>query len=205
VVLDVAGRAAVVVGGGPVGTRRALGLRDAGAVVTVVAPEVSAELSGAAARGAVTVVGRAWLPADLDGASLVVAATGVPSVDRAVSAAARARGALCNVAGDPGLGDLAVPAVLRRGDLVLAVGTSGTAPGLAGAVRRRLEREFGPEWATLVAMLASARADLPPAGAIEAWDAMLDDSGLAAALQRGDNDEAREKLERILTSRQAPS
>jgi precorrin-2 dehydrogenase/sirohydrochlorin ferrochelatase len=204
-VLDLAGRAAVVVGGGPVGTRRARGLLEAGALVTVVAPGVTAELAELAAGGAVALRARAWLPRDLDGAVLVVAATGVAEVDRAVAAAARERGALCNVAGEPGLGDLAVPAVLRRGDLLLAVGTSGKVPGLAGAVRRRLERGFGPEWAALVALLAGARAVLPPARATEEWDALLDNPGLAAALQRGDNDEAREQLERILTSRQARS
>jgi precorrin-2 dehydrogenase/sirohydrochlorin ferrochelatase len=203
VVLDLAGRDVVVVGGGRVGTRRAAGLLEAGALVTVVTPEATAELAGLAGRGALTLRARAWLPSDLDDAVLVVAATGVPTVDRAVASAARERGALCNVAGEPALGDLTVPAVLRRGDLVLAVGTSGRAPGLAGAVRRRLERGFGPDWALLVAVLAELRPLLPPADAAEEWDALLDESGLAAALQSGDNDEAREQLERILTSRQA--
>jgi siroheme synthase-like protein len=201
VVLDLAGRPAVVVGGGPVGARRAAGLVEAGASVTVVAPRVAGDVAGLVEAGALAHRAREWVPADLDGAALVVAATGVAAVDRAVAAAARERGALCNVAGEPAAGDLAVPAVLRRGDLVVAVGTSGLAPGLAGAVRRRLERGFGPEWAALVALLAERRAALPGAGATEEWDALLDNPGLAAALQRGDNDEAREQLERILTSR----
>lgn len=203
--LDLAGRVAVVVGGGPVGTRRARGLLDAGALVTVVAPGVTAELAELAAGGAVALRSRPWQAADLDGAALVVAATGVAAVDRAVAVAARERGALCNVAGEPGLGDLTVPAVLRRGDLLLAVGTSGRAPGLAGAVRRRLERAFGPEWAALVAMLGEARAVLPLADEAGEWDTLLDDPDLAAALQRGDDDEAREQLERILTSRRTRS
>jgi precorrin-2 dehydrogenase/sirohydrochlorin ferrochelatase len=202
-VLDLAGRSALVVGGGPVAARRAAGLLDAEARVTVVAPEVSAELAELAQRGTIRLYSRAWLRDDLDGVTLVVTATGVAEVDGEVAAAARRSGVLCNVASEPSLGDLAVPAVLRRGDLLLAVGTSGKAPGLAGAVRRRLERSFGPEWAAFVPLLASIRTQLPRAGEAEQWDRLLDDPALAAALQRGDNDEAREQLERILTSRQA--
>jgi precorrin-2 dehydrogenase / sirohydrochlorin ferrochelatase len=202
-VLNLAGRSALIVGGGPVAARRAAGLVDAGARVTVVAPEISAELAELAERGTIRLYSRAWLRNDLDGVTLVVTATGVAETDGEVAAAARRSGVLCNVASEPRLGDLAVPAVLRRGDLLLAVGTSGKAPGLAGAVRRRLERSFGPEWAAFVPLLASIRTQLPRAGEAEQWDRLLDDPALAAALQRGDNDEAREQLERILTSRQA--
>ncbi len=112
--LDLAGRQVVVVGGGPVAARRAFGLLDAGAVVTVVAPWVCEALTELAAADRVAWVARDYAgPADLDGAWLVQTATGDAATDDAVRADAEVRRVLCVDAGAGHRGSAQVPAVAR--------------------------------------------------------------------------------------------
>jgi precorrin-2 dehydrogenase len=200
ILLDLAGRLGVVVGAGPVATRKAAGLLDAGARVRVVAPEAGAELAGLAAAGDLDWSARAYEHGDLDGAALVVAATGAPEVNRRVAADARAAGIPVNVVDDPGDGTFTSLATLRRGDLVVAVGTSGRAPGLAGMLRRRLAGQLGPEWAALVELLGEVRERLPTAGDTGGWERLLAPVVLDR-LRAGDVDGARERLELLLAER----
>jgi siroheme synthase-like protein len=182
------------VGAGPVAVRKVKGLLEAGSNVRVVAPETVEELP---ADDAVTWLRRPYRDGDLDGAAIVFAATGVADVDERVAAAARAAGVPVSVAGAPALGDFTTPAVVRRGELLVAVATSGRTPGLAGALRRRLDDEFGPGWADLVELLGAVRDRLPPAADRSAWDRLLD-PGLLTALRHGGRDAARAELERRL-------
>jgi len=112
--LDVSGRSAVVVGGGPVAARRAAALVHAGAVVRVVAPWLCEDLSDMAAAGTVGWVERGYFgPEDLAGAWLVHTATGDPDVDRRVSRDAEAVGTWCVDAGDARRSAAHVPATAR--------------------------------------------------------------------------------------------
>jgi len=155
---DLAGRVCLVVGGGPVGEERARRLAESGARVRVVAPRVTPGLAVLAAQGAVSDLReREYTDDDLDGCALVIAATDRREVNRRVRDDARRRGVPCNVADDPAAGDFIVPAVVRRGDLTLAVSTGGASPTVAAHVRGRLEESFGPEWADLLRMLGEAR------------------------------------------------
>jgi precorrin-2 dehydrogenase / sirohydrochlorin ferrochelatase len=142
------------VGAGPVAAAKVLPLLEGGARVTVVAPEVDPRLAGAAA-----VLRRAYAPGDLAGpppARLVVAGTGVAAVDGAVAAEAAAVGAWCLRV--DGRGDAAAPAVVRRGDLVLALATG--APALSARLRAELEALVDRRgWAAAAAALAALRRD----------------------------------------------
>ena len=198
VVLDLTDRSVVVVGGGRVAERKARGLVEAGAAVRVVSPEVTDGLARLAERGALTLDRRPYRAGDLRGAALAVAATGDPSANRAVADEADALGVLVNVVDDPDRGGFAVPAVLRRGELVIAVSTSGRTPGLAGALRRRLERDYGPEWATLVELVGELRERLP-AATDDAWDGLLAPEVLDS-LRRGEIGHARGTIQRCLSS-----
>jgi precorrin-2 dehydrogenase/sirohydrochlorin ferrochelatase len=202
ILVDLAARPVVVVGGGAVAERRALGLLAAGARVRVVSPLLGEGLAAMAGRGELAVESRPYRTGDLAGAVLAVAATDDPEVNRRVAADGRAAGVLVNRADDADGGDVTVPAVLRRGDLTVAVATSGRTPGLAGALRRRLEGDFGPEWAELVDLLAADRAALPRASDQAAWRELLAPEVLDA-LRRGENAAVRERIRECRSSSSA--
>ena len=132
--LKLAGRRVVVVGGGGVAASKIRALLEAGADVTVVAPEVSA----GAARADVDCIRRRFEARDLDGAWLVVAAA-PPEVNRQVAAAAAERRLFVNAVDDPPNASLYLGGVVRRSGLTLAISTDGRAPALAGLLRQALD------------------------------------------------------------------
>jgi len=154
IVLDLAGRPAVVVGGGRVALRKARALADAGARVTVVAPDL---LPDVADDGRLTCVAEPYEARHVRGAAIVIAATDDEAVNRRVADDARADGALVNVVDVPALCDFIVPAQVRRGDLVVAITTGGAAPSLSRRLRQRIGEAFGPEWADYLAALRAVR------------------------------------------------
>ncbi|MCL6641532.1 MAG: bifunctional precorrin-2 dehydrogenase/sirohydrochlorin ferrochelatase, partial [Candidatus Rokubacteria bacterium] len=154
VVLELAGRPCVVIGGGPVAERKVEGLLAAGAAVTVIAPRLTRRLQALAAEGRIGHVAREYAPGDLDGYRLAIAATDDGVVNAAVAREGRRRGVLVNAADDPVHCDFTLPAVLRRGALVVAVATGGACPALAAAVRDELGRRLGPEYAALADVAA---------------------------------------------------
>ncbi len=145
----------MVVGGGEVANRKARKLLQARAEVVVVSPEVKPELASMAAE----VRRRPYREGDLEGAFLVFAVTDVREVNAAVAREARERGIPINVADKLSDGDFALPSVLRRGQLQVAVSTGGASPALARRIRQELEDAFGFEWAGVVESLHRARRD----------------------------------------------
>lgn len=138
VTLHVTGRKVVVVGGGPLAARRALALVDAGALVTVIAPEVTDSISFAAEGGRLTLISRNYAPGDLAGAWFVQTATGVRVVDREVEAEADERRIWCLVSGDAQHTRVWTPSVARVDDVVVAV-NAGADPRRAVAIRDAIE------------------------------------------------------------------
>jgi uroporphyrin-III C-methyltransferase/precorrin-2 dehydrogenase/sirohydrochlorin ferrochelatase len=125
----------VVVGGGPVAASKLQGLLDAGARVTVIAPEVVDEIRSHGVR----VERRPFAPADLDGAWFVVAAA-TPAVNRAVAQAAEERHVFVNAVDDPPSASAYLGGVVRKAGVTFAISTDGRAPALAGLLREGLER-----------------------------------------------------------------
>jgi precorrin-2 dehydrogenase / sirohydrochlorin ferrochelatase len=154
---DLTGRLVVVVGGGEEAERRARGLHAYGADVVVVAEETTEELGELQVDGGITIEQREWLPADLEGALLVIAATGSPEGDAAVAAAANGRGILVRAIQSPEASSLFVPAVVRRGALQIALTTSGASAAVTKRVRARLADEFGEEWGPYLELVAAVR------------------------------------------------
>ncbi len=161
--LDLTDRLGVVVGGGPVGRRKARSLLDAGAHVRVICLEPVPE-DFTSPR--LTWVRERYKPEHLDGAALVFAAA-TPELNRQIAADARQRGIWVNCANDPPAGDFVVPATLRRGGFIVSVATNGAAPALARRVRDRLEPQFDQSFADWVALLREMRGETQAAIADE--------------------------------------
>lgn len=194
--LSLAGRRVVVVGGGRVASRRVADLVEEGASVVVVAPEVSAGLEAQAAAGRVALERRPFQASDVDGTWAVFAATGDPAVNRSVVTAATGRCCFASSAdGDPSA-SMTPMAVVRRGALEVAVGTSGRVPGLAAGLVRYLGDRLGPEYGVLCDLATEMRHDRKSAGlpvATPDWPAILE-SGILNLIRTGNLDDAREGL-----------
>jgi siroheme synthase-like protein len=153
VCLDLRGKRCLVVGGGRVAGEKALGLLEAGADVTVVAPEVEHELE----ELPVELHRRVFTRSDVVDRFLVIAATNDRLVNAAVSGAARDRNVPCNVADDPELCSFILPAVVREGPIVAGISTGGASPALAQRLRAEVAELIGPEHAELAERLSALR------------------------------------------------
>lgn len=200
--LTVEGSRVLLVGGGAVGQRRVERLLHSGARVRIVSPELTPALADLRDRGAIEHVARGFEPGDLDDVVLAFAATDDTPTNRQVADEARRRGVLVNVADDPIACDFTLPACVIRGSLVVSVSTNSRSPGLAAAMRRRLETEFGPEWAVLTRMLSDIRPDLLrlglPAGTITERIGTVLDSEAFALIRQDQEEEALSVVTRIL-------
>lgn len=197
--LRVKGARCLVVGGGRVAIGKVLGLLEAEADVTVVAPEIDEEI---ASRPGVHVERRPYQSSDVEGARLVIAATGDVEVDAAVFRDGEAAGVWVNSADDPEHCTFTLPARVRRGPLLVTFATGGHSPALASWLRKRYSDEFGPEYEVLIDLLAEARNDLIARGRSTeglGWQRALD-SGMLDLIREGELAEAKERLQACLSS-----
>jgi uroporphyrin-III C-methyltransferase/precorrin-2 dehydrogenase/sirohydrochlorin ferrochelatase len=155
--LDVRRRRCLVVGGGGIALRKAQGLIEEEALVTVVAPEPVAPLARLADEGRLRLERRRYEPGEAAGYALVFAATDDRSVNRTVFTDADRVGVWANVADDPELCSFHLPGRVRRGPLQIAIASGGEAPFAVRRLRQALDRRFGPEWAEWLAAAARFR------------------------------------------------
>jgi siroheme synthase-like protein len=158
--LELAQRRCAVIGGGAVAERRVEALVSAGARVTVVSPTATPRIEQLARDSAIVLLRREYRKGDLEGFQLAFVAGDDPEVTREAREEATQRNVWLNAADDPERCDFILPSVLRRGALVVAVGTGGRCPGLARAVREALESHFGPEYEELARIASEVRAEL---------------------------------------------
>ena len=155
--LKLEGRQCLVVGAGKVGEPKIAGLLETGAHIRVVALDASPVVREWSRSGMIDLELRPFIADDLEGAFLVVVATNSRSLNERVYREAERRRVLCNVVDVPDLCDFFYPAVVRRGDLQIAVSTAGQSPSLAQKIRQQLEKQFGPGYAAWVAGLGETR------------------------------------------------
>lgn len=160
VFLNLEGKRVVVIGGGEVAERKVSSLLGCGALVTVISPEVTPVLETLARSDAVLLHRRRYAAGDCGGTFLVFCATDDPVLHKAVWADAQQAGVLVNTADQPALCDFITPAVVQRGDLTVAISTSGKSPALGARLRRRLSRLLGPEYGELLELLAEVRPEI---------------------------------------------
>jgi len=151
------GRKCLVVGGGLIAEGKVEGLLASGANVVVVAPEGTEKIARWSGERRLAWHARQFQPSDLEGAFLVVAATGVDAVNEQVFREAEARGILCNAVDEPERCHFYYPAIVRRGPLQIAISTGGLSPALAQRLRVELEQQFGPEYERWIEELGALR------------------------------------------------
>jgi precorrin-2 dehydrogenase/sirohydrochlorin ferrochelatase len=123
----------------------------------VVAIAASGQVREWADAGKIELELRAFTAGDLDGKFLAVAATASESLNKLIYQEAQRRGVLCNVVDVPEYCDFYYPAVVRRGELQIAISTAGQSPVLAQKIRQQLERQFGAGYAAWVERLGETR------------------------------------------------
>ncbi|MEN6372543.1 MAG: bifunctional precorrin-2 dehydrogenase/sirohydrochlorin ferrochelatase [Armatimonadota bacterium] len=157
IAVDLKDKNVLVVGGGTVALRKIETLLDFGAHVTVVSPCVTQDIFELTDSGRVILCERCYESSDVGKCALVIAATNDKEVNLQVSADAQTAGVPVNVVDDPELCSFIVQSVVRRGDLVISIGTGGNSPALAKRVREKIEEVIGPEYAELTELMGELR------------------------------------------------
>jgi precorrin-2 dehydrogenase/sirohydrochlorin ferrochelatase len=140
--LKIAARPCIVIGAGHLAESKIESLRAAHARVTVIAPQGTKRIAELAAEGEIEWHRREYASGDLTGNFLVIAATNVPAVNRAVHHEATGKNILCNAVDDPPFCDFYFPSVVRRGDLQIAISTAGASPALAQKIRKDINAQL---------------------------------------------------------------
>ncbi|MGH7797909.1 MAG: precorrin-2 dehydrogenase/sirohydrochlorin ferrochelatase family protein [Candidatus Binatia bacterium] len=174
--IDVSRRRCLVIGGGAVAQRRIEGLLAARAIVTVISPTITEALRNLIAQGMLRNVARVYKAGDLAGYDLAFVATDDRAVNQAIFSDARLRGIWINSADDPENCDFILPAVIRRGELSIAISTGGASPAATRAVREELENYLTADYARLVQIVSEVREELKAKSLVvsaDAWNKAL--------------------------------
>ena len=147
----------VVVGGGQIAEGKIEGLLSAGACIRLIAPQINSQITEWVRFGKIDWLPKEFAPADLDGATLVIAATSAPGVNKAVFDEAELRKLFCNAVDDIENCHFYYGAIVQRGDLQIAISTNGKSPALAQRIRKELEAAYSIEHAEWLDWLGAAR------------------------------------------------
>lgn len=156
IMLKLAGKKVVVVGGGKVAERKIFGLLETKANITVVAPKISMEVQQLVANGKIVWLAKSFSMEDIEGAFMVFAATNEKDLNQQIKDAAEAC-PLITIADDPDGSDFHVPAKVQRGRLTVAVSTGGASPTLARKIRGQLEQQYDERYEDYLNFLFAAR------------------------------------------------
>jgi precorrin-2 dehydrogenase/sirohydrochlorin ferrochelatase len=170
--LKIAARPCIVIGAGSLAESKIDSLRAAHAEVTVIAPVASARIVDLAAGGEIAWKQRKYVAGDLTGYFLVVAATNDAAVNRAVYNEATEKNVLCNAVDDPPFCDFYFPSVVRRGDLQIAISTSGASPALAQRLRKEINAQLPldvGDWVTDLGNLRREVTQMEPLNEERKW------------------------------------
>jgi len=199
--MKIADKRCVVCGGGEVAFRKVQALLDCGASVEVISPSTCPELTGMAEAGKIKIHRREYREGDLQGACITIAATDNRETNAAIAGEAQRSGSIVNAVDDAGSSDFIMPAYFKRGDIIIAVSTSGKSPALARKLRTSLKRQLGPEYANLVQLVSEVRAEIKQRGLKvneNAWQESLNLELLTGLIREGKATEARDMIIRNL-------
>ena len=161
--LELKDKNCLVVGGGPVGIRKALTLEKCGARVKVISERFLQGTDGFSGTS-IVFVEKKYEKKDIAGMFLVFASTNNADLNQEIKKDASASHILCNVADAPEQSDFLVPSTVDRGDLIVAISTSGTSPAMAKKIRQDLEGFFDPAYARVLCLMGNIRKKLLSSG-----------------------------------------
>jgi len=191
VALDLENRAVLIVGGGAVAARKAAAFLEAGALVTVVSPDLSADFP------AVNYRAKRYESADWSGFSLICACTDNAEINAQIALDAKSQNIWCNIADAPENSDFHTVAVVRRGEIAVGISTDGISPVLSRHLKREIENCVGPEYAQLLEIAARFPLETHQRGAF--WRAVLESDALQL-LRSNEHLLAAERLETVFKS-----
>jgi siroheme synthase-like protein len=213
VFLDVADKPVVVVGGGHVALQKVGNLVDAGAQVTLVSPGLIPELQEYVSDGKVMHIKREYADGDMEGYFLAFVATDDGAINKVVADEARSRRVWVNAVDDVPNCDFIMPGIVRQGELIIAISTSGLSPAMARKVREDIQQFLGEDDAALLDLAGEVRRELNEQGVqvrncdrcdrnhLDVWNAALD-AEVKKLVAEGERARAKERL---LKSLLAPS
>ncbi len=199
--LDMKNKRCVVIGGGHVALRKVNMLLDHEAKVTVISPDLCEELEQLGMHS-VTLIQRVYQAGDINGSFVVVAATDNQVINEQVAEEAKEKGILINVVDVPALSSFIVPSYLKRGNLTIAVSTSGKSPAMARRIRIKLENEFGPEYAELISIVEAIRSELKKKQitiSADRWQQALEIESFVNLIRSGKQEQVKQVLMQTLT------
>ena len=199
--LNIQGKRSIVIGGGNVALRKIKTLLECRAKVIVISPKPHPEVSKLSEERMIRLIERDYKASDLKDAVIAIVCTNVKRVNRKAADEARKAGVLVNVSDDPERSDFIIPSFFRRGNLTVAVSTSGGSPALARKIRTKLEKSFGEEYGSLLSVVEAVRSVMKKKGVrleAEAWYKVLDLGSLISLLKTGQEEKAKTFLFRKL-------
>ena len=202
VYIQLRNQSCVVIGGGKIAEGKVEGLLAVEARVTVISPELSPRLQELSNQKQITYIPRPYQAGDLTGAFMVICATDQAEINHQVWQEASANRQLVNVVDDTPRCNFIAPSILRKGDLTIAISTSGKAPALAVRLKERFQREIGPEYERFLELAGELREPLakhiPDFETRKALWYELVDSDILEVLARGEEDSAREIISQVV-------
>jgi precorrin-2 dehydrogenase/sirohydrochlorin ferrochelatase len=188
--LEINNRDCLVVGGGQVGTRKVMGLLKCGATVSVVSPEATKKIIQLMTQKKITWHRRTYQTSDMQNRFLVIGATDNEALNRRIHNDAQSHKVLCNIADRPEICNFILPAVVQRGDLVIAVSTSGKSPAFAKRLRKELQQTYGEEYERFLELMGVIRTRLlngahEPEAHKPLFEALIE-GGLVTAIKAND-------------------
>lgn len=204
VFVELEGKTIVVVGGGKVAQRKIKAFLEYGAHVCVISKEVTTPLRRYIDEGRIEFLGDRFSEDKLDGALLVIAATDDPDVNRQISLAAHKKNILVNAVDQPSDCSFIVPSIVKSGDLILAISTSGKSPAFAKRLRKEMEKKFGPHYGSFLNLMGRLRTEILSRGLDNDERKWLFDqlahSPILEAIERQDWHEIAENINFLLKS-----
>lgn len=195
--VQVAGKAIVIIGGGRVAERKVSNILPAGALLKIISPALTFELQKLRDKGMITHLPREYQRGDLRAAFMAIAATNDRATNRVVAAEASELGILAEITDNPSSGSVTSPAVIRQGDLSIAVSTNNLAPALAAAIKRELAPLFGAHYARSLRLMGLVREKLLTEGGSSTYNRQVL-SEMAARLPALFASDAYEEIDKLL-------